>query len=340
MTSESRRFFVCPRCRADLCWEAAVTSCTACGANYPVFSGIPDFRVDVPDADKQAEWRRAMILMQELQRSSFSQVLRQRIVREDRQDSITKVELAYELSWKQRGQRALDRLNYLLKLARLKPADTVGPASVCLDIGCGKGVLLGTMAPKVKLAIGIEYVVEYVILAAALLREEGIQNAYLAVAQAEHLPLRSESVDFASALDVIEHLSDQEKGVQEALRVLRSGSKLFLNSPNRFSVMAPEDHCRLWFVGFLPYAWQAPYVRLRGRSYAGVRLLSNAAAESMLKRHAGLVLSAAAPFEKGASAISGAEMTIARFPFLRAALNNTWLRFVTPSVHFLVGRRV
>jgi hypothetical protein len=56
--------------------------------------------------------------------------------------------------------------------------------------------------------------------------------------------------------------------------VLKQPGALFLSAVNRFSLL-PEPHVGLWGVGFLPRAWQAPYVRWRGRGdFAHVRPLS------------------------------------------------------------------
>ena len=53
--------------------------------------------------------------------------------------------------------------------------------------------------------------------------------------------------------DVIEHVADQAATLAEAYRVLRPGGRLFLASPNRFS-LAPEPHVGVWGVGYLPTA--------------------------------------------------------------------------------------
>jgi SAM-dependent methyltransferase len=73
--------------------------------------------------------------------------------------------------------------------------------------------------------------------------------------------------------DVIEHVPDAGRVIDEAGRVMRPGGHLAISTPNRFSIAA-EPHVFLWGVGWLPRRLQEPYVRFRGRTYRGTRLLS------------------------------------------------------------------
>jgi SAM-dependent methyltransferase len=248
---------------------------------------------------------------------------------------VQEVELQYELGWERRGQRALSRLAYLTRRLGAKPAtDTF---SSVLDIGCGKGSLLGTFAPMAKQLAGIDYSVECIGYSRALLRERGYPQCALAVSEAEHLPFDTGAFDFVSALDVIEHLADQAEGVREAFRVLREGHLLFLNSPNRYSVMAPEDHCRLWFVGFLPYRYQRAYVRWKADyNYVGVRLLSYWSVGRLVTSHTERVATSTVPMDGGNDPNdSRLERLLRRSAFLRWLLNSTPLKYFAPSHHLL-----
>ena len=63
--------------------------------------------------------------------------------------------------------------------------------------------------------------------------------------------------------------------LNEAKRVLQPGGAMVLNSPNRFSLVAPEPHVGLWGLGFLPRAWMNPVCKMLGKGgYTGKRLLS------------------------------------------------------------------
>ena len=63
--------------------------------------------------------------------------------------------------------------------------------------------------------------------------------------------------------------------MNEVNRVLRLGGAIVLNSPNRFSLVAPEPHVGIWGLGFLPRAWMDPVCKMLGKGgYKGKRLLS------------------------------------------------------------------
>lgn len=251
------------------------------------------------------------------------------------------VELRYELLWEERGQRELSRLKQLLKsVGSVPPLEEYLRLVECLDVGTGKGVLLANLASLVKHIIGIDFSVEYVCFAQMLLLELGYDNWSLAVAEAEHLPLRDSAVGFVTALDIVEHMADQGTGISEAFRVLQPRGFLYLNSPNRYSLLAPEDHCRLWFVGLLPYKWQAGYVRWRaGRSYKGVRLLSYSAIKKALKSKTSSLYESSVMITDIGRTESLAEKILTQFRILLWILNSFPLRYITPSYHFLAVKK-
>ena len=331
--------FRCPRCRSPLAWTESRVSCTSCEASFPVYDGVADFRTTVPEAEKQREWGHALEIFASANRQSFTELLR-RYVETTSRPELLELELRYELDWPARGRKELSRLKQLLGRIGVPDVKTLLDGKVCLDIGCGKGVLLASIAPLARHVIGIDYSVAYVLFARALLRERGQQNFSLAVAEGEHLPLADTSVGFVSALDVVEHLADQKQGVRQAYRVLAKQGHLFLNSPNRYSLLAPEDHCQLWFVGIVPYRWQKAYVRwLSGSSYKNVRLLSYAAVKAMMRSEATRLTEAAVmiDMEPGAS-LSGKEKLLARIAPLRFLLNTPPFKYVAPSFHFLAAK--
>ncbi len=110
---------------------------------------------------------------------------------------------------------------------------------------------------------GVDIALRWLIVARKRLDEEGLSAIPLACACAERLPIDAGRVGGIVAGDVFEHVADQRATLDEAHRVLRLGGRMFLASPNRFS-LAPEPHVGLWGVGYLPRAarW-APYVRFQ-----------------------------------------------------------------------------
>lgn len=68
----------------------------------------------------------------------------------------------------------------------------------------------------------------------------------------EKLPLPYNSIDFTHSNQVIEHVSDQQKYLEEMNRVAKEDLGLvYIVSPNRYSAL-PEPHYRLRFFGLYP----------------------------------------------------------------------------------------
>jgi SAM-dependent methyltransferase len=142
-----------------------------------------------------------------------------------------------------------------------------------LDLGCGSGSFLAAVGRGVESTAGVDIAMRWLIVARKRLDHEGLSHVPLACACAEDLPVADACLAGVVAGDVIEHVADQGQTIAEAYRVLSPGGRLFMASPNRFS-LTPEPHVNLWGVGFLPRGWMAPYVNLRrGIDFRSVRNL-------------------------------------------------------------------
>jgi SAM-dependent methyltransferase len=151
--------------------------------------------------------------------------------------------------------------------------DAVRTEGLVLDLGCGSGSFLAAVGRSVEGACGIDIAMRWLIVARKRLDEDGLGEIPLACACAENLPIGSDQIASVIAGDVIEHVGGQEATLNEAHRVLRPGGRLFLASPNRYS-LAPEPHVQVWGVGYLPRRWMAGYVRLvRGIEFRAIRTL-------------------------------------------------------------------
>ncbi len=62
---------------------------------------------------------------------------------------------------------------------------------------------------------------------------------------------------------VLEHLRDQLRALAEAHRVLHAGGRLFIATPNRFS-LGPDPQSGIWGGGWLPRRWSDALVRRAG----------------------------------------------------------------------------
>lgn len=116
-----------------------------------------------------------------------------------------------------RGRRHL-----LLKLlARYLPGK---PALRILDLGCGTGITLKAL-PDSGFAVGVDSVDS----ALKFCRLRGITR--LARSDAQDLALKSQAFDAVLALDLVEHVRDDQRVIAEAARVLRPGGFLLVTVP-------------------------------------------------------------------------------------------------------------
>ncbi|MFC1496652.1 class I SAM-dependent methyltransferase [Candidatus Margulisiibacteriota bacterium] len=95
---------------------------------------------------------------------------------------------------------------------------------IILNIGCGTGQLMTYLN-----LYGETYGIDASAAAVDYCKTRGLYN--IRSGDAENLPYQDESFDLALALDIFEHLPDDQKALQEAWRVLRNGGHLLLTVP-------------------------------------------------------------------------------------------------------------
>lgn len=135
-----------------------------------------------------------------------------------------------------------------------------------LDVGCGVGLYTAAMAEAGAAAIGLE--IEWPRAVAA--RQRGLA---VAAAVGEALPFRDGAFDAVLLHEVLEHVADDARSLQEAVRVLRPGGRAVVFVPNRLWPF--ETHGVFWrgryrfgnapLVNYLPDALRnrlAPHVRV------------------------------------------------------------------------------
>ena len=137
------------------------------------------------------------------------------------------VTLAVEDShWWYRGRRRVVR-------AALGTLDLPSPARA-LDAGCGGGGTLPMLA-----ALGSVRGLEPSPEAAAVARSRGAGEVVEGVLEA--LPFEDSFFDFATSLDVIEHLDDDVAGLRELRRVVRPAGFLVVTVPAYPGLYGPHD---------------------------------------------------------------------------------------------------
>lgn len=244
--------WVCPRCRGELSRSGERLECRSCGCDYPTLGGIPDLRIDAPawvDPEADRERARSLLALSDTSAAELAyQVFKRRQGWSERDARLRSVQ-AMELP--SRMTREFDGWLHGVALAD----------GAVLDLGCGSGGLLAAVARRGLTGIGIDVSLEWLVVARRLIIEHG-GIPVLAAAMAEGLPFPNASLGAVTSLDVVEHVGDQARYLGEIDRVLAPGGVCALATPNRFS-LAPEPHVGLWGVGWLPRAWQQPYVQWR-----------------------------------------------------------------------------
>ena len=105
---------------------------------------------------------------------------------------------------------------------------------VLLDVGCGIKPFETTFAPYVERYIGLEYSPE----------SGYLGNKADFCGDAAFLPLADESVDTILCTEVMEHVSNPEKTIEEFARVLRPGGTLITTAPFFFPIHDTYDFFR------------------------------------------------------------------------------------------------
>ena len=103
-----------------------------------------------------------------------------------------------------------------------------------LDVGSDLGSQTLAAGRRVHVAVGFDIRKERVLLAHRRKKDEGISNVFFSVGNAEKLwPFRDGAFDVLLMSDVLEHLENEERALEEGYRVLRPGGTLLLVLPNK-----------------------------------------------------------------------------------------------------------
>lgn len=94
-----------------------------------------------------------------------------------------------------------------------------------LDVGCGSGVMMKEFPPGWTLVAGCDVAPEPL----ALSQERGLRQ--LVRGRGTELPFASASFDLVLAIDVLEHLDDDQGALREIHRICRPGGYLLVHVP-------------------------------------------------------------------------------------------------------------
>jgi ubiquinone/menaquinone biosynthesis C-methylase UbiE len=110
------------------------------------------------------------------------------------------------------------------KVAFIKPELT----DVALDVACGPGTLVLALAPRVRLARGVDLTEEMVRRARRAQTERNISNAAFDLGEAEHLPYASASFDLVTCQCSVHHMPKPELALKEMARVMKPEGRLVI----------------------------------------------------------------------------------------------------------------
>jgi SAM-dependent methyltransferase len=149
---------------------------------------------------------------------------------------------------------------------------------VVLDCGCGVGQFLKRLAESASLALGLEYEPDHARAARGL-------DLKIVRAAAENLPYPENALDLVLSHEVLEHVDDDRRALEEISRVLRRANPQAGTEPGRLLLFVPnrgypfETHGIYWrghyhfgnfpLVNYLPRRWRdriAPHVRIYTRA--------------------------------------------------------------------------
>jgi len=140
-----------------------------------------------------------------------------------------------------------------------------------LDMGCGDGGISIGLAERGAKVVGIDYDSNSIGLARRKAEEHNIAVDFF-VNDAEGTELANNSFDVIVCNAVIEHVFHPERLAGEIARLLKPGGILFLDTPNRYSILQliSDTHYNLFGISIMP-RWMAAYyiVKIRGiRKYS------------------------------------------------------------------------
>jgi SAM-dependent methyltransferase len=115
------------------------------------------------------------------------------------------------------------------------------PKSRGIDVGCGDGVLLYKVRRKGGVILGLDHSDEGLTLAREQLDRRNVFSGNLIKGSCYQIPLDSESVDYVTAIELIEHLDDVDAFLNETKRILRPGGWFVCTTPNREKGQAPDE---------------------------------------------------------------------------------------------------
>ncbi|MFZ1105180.1 MAG: metalloregulator ArsR/SmtB family transcription factor [Hyphomicrobiaceae bacterium] len=135
-----------------------------------------------------------------------------------------------------------------------------GPFDLLVDLGTGTGRMLELFASRFRRGLGLDLNPAMSAYARAKLERAGVAHAQVRQGNLYDLPLADRSADAVVMHQVLHFLSDPQRAVREAVRVLAPGGRLLIVdfAPHELEFLREEyAHERLGFAGPLIAQWCA-----------------------------------------------------------------------------------
>lgn len=136
-----------------------------------------------------------------------------------------RMEEAYEHPNPLRRQIDKERIKLILK--------EIKENSIVLDAGCEEGKVLEQISKKALAVYGFDIKKSYIKKAS----EKGIEKARVLLGSVLNIPIKNDFFDAVVCTEVLEHLENPQKAVEELKRVTKKGGKIIITVPNESLVI-------------------------------------------------------------------------------------------------------
>ena len=150
-----------------------------------------------------------------------------------------------------------------LNLLALQPSQSASNLHVA-DIGCGTGTQSQLWAQLGHHAHGLDVNASLIDIAQRRATEAGI-NISFDIGSATELPYPDVSMDVVLLPELLEHVADWQRCLDEAIRILKPGGLLYLSTTNYLCPIQQEFNlpCYSWYPGFLKRRYERLAVTTR-----------------------------------------------------------------------------
>jgi ubiquinone/menaquinone biosynthesis C-methylase UbiE len=159
-----------------------------------------------------------------------------------------------------------------------------------LDVGCGTGLYWPVLSQYAEQIIGVDYSESMINEARRLVRSKGISNIEARVQNGEDLDFPPDSFDTILCMDVLHHIPDIKRAIDNFSRVLKPGGHLLAVEPNTFNPLIffahliPAEERRAIKRNYAPVLCNLFKIHFRNIQVTRINFIASAESEEQLKR--------------------------------------------------------